>query len=145
MGSIFLCVSSRRIVEVSKKMNSHVMISLFHILVTGPLFIYLGYKAQTQSYAKIPLLVGIIFVGFAFLYLLWKLYSGYDGLMEMIRSGWIYLFHVLLVFPILLYIMVGWYMRPSIPLHSFEIFCLVIFGLLAVMFHVYKMFVRYVM
>jgi len=79
-------------------MDSRILVYLFHIVIVGPLLIYVGIKRDDIPSIMYPILfyLGI----FIILYHLYKVYAN----IKIGKGYWVNLFHVLMVGPILVYI-----------------------------------------
>ena len=79
-------------------MDSHAFVHLFHILIVGGLFLYVGINRE-KIYK--PLFTILLFLGFVIIfYHLYKIY----GYINDQKSYWINLIHVFIIGPLLLYI-----------------------------------------
>ena len=79
-------------------MENHFFLHLFHILVVGGFFMYIGIHRE-NSYTplfKVALVLGIVIV----VYHLYKAYTKY----KIGKGYWVNLIHILLVGPLLIYI-----------------------------------------
>lgn len=79
-------------------MNISILVHLFHILIVGGLFIYLGiYRNDIPKILfSVIFYLGIIII----LYHIYKLYN----YMKAGKNYWVNLFHILIVGPLLIYI-----------------------------------------
>ena len=80
------------------KLDAHTIISLFHVFLVGPLFLYVGIKAANNPKWMFPILLGLG----AFI-IVYHTYLGYKKVMGG-KSAWVNYIHVLLVGPLLVYI-----------------------------------------
>lgn len=112
-------------------MDSHLLLSLFHIFAVVPLFLYVAIsKASTVTgvYGFLLVLGAVILLYHG--YKAWKKYvSGSSSL-------WINLIHVLIVAPLLIYI---GYREKDTPRYAYELLALVAFSALG--YHTYYMIV----
>ena len=78
-------------------MNS-TFIHLFHILIVGGLFLYIGIKQKIMPHYMYNIILG---VGIVILF-----YHGYKGFNKIIigKNAWVNLFHILIVAPLLIYL-----------------------------------------
>lgn len=79
-------------------MNSEALVHLFHILIVGGLFLYVGIERTAIPSALFPILFGLGIV--IILYHIFKVYN----YIQLGRGYWVNLIHILLVGPLLLYI-----------------------------------------
>ena len=79
-------------------MDFHKIIHLFHILIVGGLFLYVGIKRDSISK---PLFLVLFILGFVVI--LYHMYKAYKHMIKK-ESIWISLIHILLVGPLLIYI-----------------------------------------
>ena len=97
----------------------HFMLSLFHLVMVVPLFLFVGYqRSDTPQWVYLSLLsIGVVVT----------LYHGVRLLQRYGRSvfAWVNALHVLLVGPLLCYI--GWYGRDT-PRWAYELLLLLGFG-----------------
>jgi hypothetical protein len=82
-------------------MDSQTIIHLFHILIVGSLFLYVGINRENiyKSLFPVLLILGFIII----LYHLYKMYNYFSNG----KSYWVNLIHVFIVGPLLVYI--GYY------------------------------------
>lgn len=79
-------------------MNTESLVHLFHILIVGGLFLYVGINNTNIPIQMFPLLFGLgIFIIF---YHLFKVYK----YINLGKSYWVNLIHILLVGPLLIFI-----------------------------------------
>jgi hypothetical protein len=80
-------------------MNSQQLLSLFHVLIVGPLFLYVSLTAASLPAFAFPslLALGVILLGY-------QGYKAYTKIMSGSGGYKINLFHVIAVAPVLLYI-----------------------------------------
>lgn len=79
-------------------MESRILVYLFHILIVGPLLIYVGIKRD-----KIPSIMFPILLYLGLFIILYHLYKVYNNI-KLEKGYWVNLFHILIVGPILVYI-----------------------------------------
>ena len=79
-------------------MNINFLVHLFHILIVGGLFIYVGIKRDKISKTLFSILFGL-----GIIIILYHLYKTYNYIKEG-KGYWVNLIHILLVGPLLLYI-----------------------------------------
>jgi hypothetical protein len=110
-------------------MNVHTIISLFHILIFGTLFLYVGIKRDKIQKWLFTLLfyLGIV----VFFYHIYKVYSK----VKTGKSYWIYLLHIIIIAPLLVW--VG-YNGKNTSRKYFEI--LLILGFASIGYHGYYLF-----
>jgi hypothetical protein len=110
-------------------MNYHNVISLFHIILFGGLFLYVGIKKTNIPNWLFTLLfyLGIV----VFFYHIYKVYSK----VKVGKSYWIYLLHIIIIAPLLVW--VG-YKGKNTSRKYFEI--LLILGFASIGYHGYYLF-----
>lgn len=110
-------------------MNPHFVLSLFHLLLVVPLFLFIGFqRADTPQwvYYAIASIGAVIFVFHAFkLFLRLQANSTY---------AWVNAIHVVLVAPLLLYI--GYHQKET-PRTAYELLLMLAFGALG--YHLYSL------
>lgn len=107
-------------------MNSEAFIHLFHIIIVGGIFLYVGINHESISkfYLNLLLPLGIIIIFYHF----YKAYNKYiNG-----KGIWVNLIHILLVGPLLVYI--GYYGEKTARLY-FEL--LMMLGFASIGYHGY--------
>ena len=110
-------------------MDTHLLLSLFHIFAVVPFFLYIALSRASTSYLvyKIAFILGIIVT----------LYHGYKAMIKF-RAGsqslWVNLIHLLFVGPLLIYIGL---METQTPRAAYELLALAGFG--AGGYHVYNL------
>ena len=111
-------------------MNPESLVHLFHILIVGSLFLYVGIERTNIPSFMFPLLLGwgVIVI----LYHMFKVYT----YMKQGRGYWVNLIHILLVGPLLVYI--GYNGEKTARLY-FEL--LLMLGFASIGYHGYYMFV----
>jgi hypothetical protein len=109
-------------------MNAEALVHLFHILIVGGLFLYVGIQRTAIPTALFPILFGLGIV--IILYHIFKVYN----YIQLGRGYWVNLIHILLVGPLLLYI--GYNGEKTARLY-FEL--LLMLGFSAIGYHGYYM------
>lgn len=110
-------------------MDSRVFVHLFHILIVGGLFLYVGIN-RDNTYK--PLFNILLFLGFIIIfYHLYKIY----GYLNADKVIWINLIHVFIVGPLLIYI---GYNGEKTARKFFEI--LLMLGFASIGYHLYYLF-----
>ena len=112
-------------------MISHeLIVHLFHLIIVGSLFLYVGIR---QS--KIP---GFFYPLLLYLGIFIILYHGYKAFKKMQsgKNAWVNFIHILLVAPLLIYI---GYNKISTPRYCYEL--LLMLGFAAIGYHGYYIFV----
>ena len=110
-------------------MDYHALVHLFHILIVGGLFHYVGIN-RDKIYK--PLFNILLFLGFVIIfYHLYKIY----GYLNVGKSIWVNLIHVLIVGPLLVYI---GYTGEKTSRKYFEM--LLMLGFAAIGYHLYYLF-----
>jgi len=107
-------------------MNTDILVHLFHIIIVGSIFLYIGInKTNIPTYAY-PFL---IFLGIVII-----LYHSYKAYIRTIAgtSAWINYIHILLIGPLLIYIGIN---NKNTKSRYFEI--LLMFGFAAIGYHGY--------
>jgi Na+-transporting methylmalonyl-CoA/oxaloacetate decarboxylase beta subunit len=79
-------------------MNKEFLVHLFHIIIIGGLFLYVGIKRK-----NIPNLMFPILFGLGVIVILYHMFNAYKHIIKK-ESYWISLIHILLVGPLLVYI-----------------------------------------
>lgn len=110
-------------------MDSHIMLSLFHLVFVAPLFLGVGFiRSATPEW----LYMGILVLGVAIL-----LYHSYKLLLRIkIKSNytWVNAIHILTVAPLLIYIGIK---KRDTPRFAYEL--LVMLGFAATGYHLYSL------
>ena len=110
-------------------MELRVYVHLFHILLVGSLFLYVGINRTSIPTLLYPILLGLgIIITF---YHSYKLYN----YMKLGKSYWVNLIHILLVGPLLIYI---GYNREKTSRLYFEL--LLMLGFATIGYHGYYLF-----
>lgn len=107
----------------------NLFVRLFHIIIVGILFLYVGIKRQTTSKYIFTLLfvIGIII-------LFYHLYKTYIKLTKNVNP-WVNLFHIIIVAPLIIYIGYNGLNEMNIPRFYFEF--LIMLGSAAIGYHLY--------
>ena len=111
-------------------MNSETLVHLFHVLIIGSLFLYVGIQRTNIPTFMFPLLLGLGVI--VILYHIFKVYT----YMKLGKGYWVNLIHILLVGPVLVYI--GYNGEKTARLY-FEL--LLMLGFAAIGYHGYYMLV----
>jgi hypothetical protein len=111
-------------------MNPESLVHLFHILIVGSLFLYVGIERTNIPSFMFQLLLGLGVI--VILYHMFKVYT----YMKQGRGYWVNLIHILLVGPLLVYI--GYNGEKTARLY-FEL--LLMLGFASIGYHGYYMFV----
>ena len=111
-------------------MNSESIVHLFHVLIIGSLFLYVGIERTNIPTFMFPLLLGLGVI--VILYHIFKVYT----YMKLGKGYWVNLIHILLVGPVLVYI--GYNGEKTARLY-FEL--LLMLGFAAIGYHGYYMLV----
>jgi len=107
-------------------MDVHALVHLFHVLIVGSLFLYVGINRE-KIYA--PLFTILLFLGFIIIfYHLYKIFNAGKGI-------WVNLIHVFIVGPLLVYI---GYTGEKTARKFFEI--LLMLGFASIGYHLYYLF-----
>ena len=110
-------------------MDSRALVHLFHILIVGILFLYVGIKRENIYKPLFPIL---LFLGFVIIfYHLYKIY----GYLDFGKSIWVNLIHIFIVGPLLVYI--GYYVEET-SRKFFEI--ILMLGFASIGYHLYYLF-----
>lgn len=107
--------------------DTHMLLSLSHILVLAPALLYVAFsRAATPGWAYSTLLfVGLFMIA----------YHGYRAFVRIVKKSsyaWVNLIHVMVVAPLLIYI---GYNRQDTPRAAYEM--LAMLGFAAVGYHIY--------
>jgi hypothetical protein len=110
-------------------MDSHALVHLFHILIVGSLFLYVGINREKiyKPLFNILLFLGLVIV----FYHLYKIY----GYLNVGKSIWVNLIHVFIVGPLLIFI---GYTGEKTSRKFFEI--LLMLGFASIGYHLYYLF-----
>ena len=107
-------------------MDSHALVHLFHILIVGGLFLYVGINRE-KIYA--PIFTILLFLGFVIIfYHLYKMFN-------VGKSIWVNLLHVFIIGPLLIYI---GYTGEKTARKFFEILLMLAFA--SIGYHLYYLF-----
>ena len=105
-----------------------VYVHLFHILVVGSLFLYVGIKSTATPNFMFPILfaLGIVII----------LYHGYKTFVKVVahKNPWVNLFHICIVGPLLIYI---GYNKQATPRAAYEFLLMLAFA--SIGYHGYYM------
>ncbi len=110
-------------------MDSHKLVHLFHVLIVGGLFLYVGINRE-KIYGKlftVLFYLGLIII----LYHLYKIY----GYLQASKGIWVNLIHVFIVGPLLVYI---GYNGTKTTHKFFEL--LLMLGFASIGYHLYYLF-----
>lgn len=114
---------------VLDRMDSHILLSLFHIFVVVPYFLYVAFqRSSLPNWVFTTTLVLGIFIG---------LYHGYKAMIRariLSPNLWINVIHVLLVAPLLIYI---GYTGKNTPRPAYELLAMA--GFAALGYHLYSL------
>ena len=108
-------------------MNSHLILSIFHVLFVAPVLIYVGIQR-----ASLPEWAFKALIGLGLIVLLYQSYKSWIKYSSGSLSLWINLIHVFIIAPVILYI--GFNGRNT-PRAAFEI--LLLLGFSAFGYHLY--------
>jgi|UniRef100_A0A6C0I771 hypothetical protein len=108
------------------KFDKHSIIQLFHILLVGPLFLYVGIKGTTIMKQMFPFL--LVLGAFIMSYHMYLAYNKY----KKGESAWINYIHFLIIGPLLVFI---GYQGLETPRSLFEL--LLMLGMAAIGYHGY--------
>ncbi len=113
-------------------MNSHILISLFHILFVVPLFLYVAF----QRAATLEWVYWLLFV----LGLIVFMYHAIKSAYRYVKGStylWVNLIHALLIGPLMIYI--GYYGKKT-PRPAYELLAIAGFGALG--YHIYSILMQ---
>jgi hypothetical protein len=110
-------------------MNPEIFVHLFHILIVGTLFLYVGIKRDTIPKYMYPILLGLGIV-----IIFYHIYKTYNYI-KADKPYWVNLIHIILVGPLLVYI---GYNRENTKRKYFEM--LLMLGFAAIGYHSYYIF-----
>jgi len=111
-------------------MNPEIFVHLFHILIVGGLFLYVGIKRDEISPYMYPILLGL-----GVIIIFYHIYKTYNYI-KADKPYWVNLIHILLVGPLLVYI---GYNRENTKRKYFEL--LLMLGFAAIGYHGYYLFI----
>ena len=111
-------------------MNSETLVHMFHVLIIGSLFLYVGIQRTNIPTFMFPVLLGLGVI--VIFYHIFKVYT----YMKQGKGYWVNLIHILLVGPLLVYI--GYNGEKTRRLY-FEL--LLMLGFAAIGYHGYYMLV----
>lgn len=108
-------------------MDTHLLLSLFHIFAVVPFFLYIALSRANTTYTvyRIAFVVGIVIT-------LYHAYKSFVKFKAGSQSLWVNLLHVLFVGPLLTYI---GYMEQQTPRAAYELLAIAGFG--AAGYHIY--------
>ena len=110
-------------------MSSEIYVHLFHIIIVGGLFLYVGINRENTISILYPLLLGL-----GIIIILYHIYKTYKYMKDG-KGYWINLIHVFLIGPLLIYI---GYNKEKTSRKFFEL--LLLFGFSAIGYHGYYLF-----
>jgi hypothetical protein len=111
-------------------MKTEQLVHLFHILIVGSLFLYVGITRE-----KIPSLMYPILLTLGIIIIVYHIYKTYNY-MKLDKPYWVNLIHILIVGPLLVYI---GYNRENTTRGYFEL--LLMLGFASIGYHGYYMIV----
>jgi hypothetical protein len=102
-------------------MNSLFLVHLFHILIIGSLFLYVGiYNSKIVSWMYPFLLILGVFI------IAYHSFSAYSYIMKG-KSAWVNLFHIIIVAPLLIYI---GYKNKTTPYSAYQFVLMLAFAVI---------------
>ena len=110
-------------------MDTHLLLSLFHIFAVVPFFLYIALSRGSTTYTvyKVAFVIGLVIM----------LYHAYKAFLKF-KSGsqslWVNVIHFLFIGPLLIYI---GYMEQQTPRAAYELLALSGFGALG--YHIYHL------
>ena len=107
-------------------MDSHSLVYIFHILIVGSLFLYVGIYRD-----KIPQLIYPVLFYLGIIIIAYHIYKMYNY-MKAGKNYWVNLFHILIVGPLLVYI---GYNKDKVQRLYFEL--LLMLGFASIGYHGY--------
>lgn len=110
-------------------MNTHVVLSLFHIFAVVPLFLYVALSRTNTPHALYT-----TFIVLGFIILVYHAMKAFRKFLAGSSSLWVNLVHVIAVAPLLLFI--GWKGKDT-PRYAYELLALVAFAALG--YHAYAL------
>ena len=110
-------------------MNESSLVHLFHILIIGSLFLYVGINKTAIPQIMFPILLGLGIV-----IILYHIYKAYNNIQHK-KGFWVNLIHIILVGPLLVYI---GYTGEKTSRKFFEL--LLMLGFAAIGYHLYYLF-----
>jgi len=110
-------------------MNPEIFVHLFHILIVGSLFIYVGIIRE-----KMPSILFPILLGLGVVIIIYHIYKAYRY-MKADKPYWVNLIHIILIGPLLVYI---GYNKEDTSRRYFEI--LLMLGFASIGYHGYYLF-----
>ena len=110
-------------------MNKEVYVHLFHILIVGSLFLYVGISRDKTISILYPILLGL-----GIIIIFYHIYKTYKYIKDN-KGYWVNLIHIFLIGPLLIYI---GYNREKTSRKYFEM--LLLFGFASIGYHGYYLF-----
>jgi hypothetical protein len=110
-------------------MNPEIFVHLFHMLIVGSLFIYVGIIRE-----KMPSILFPILLGLGIVIIIYHIYKAYRY-MKADKPYWVNLIHIILIGPLLVYI---GYNKEDTSRRYFEI--LLMLGFASIGYHGYYLF-----
>ena len=107
-------------------MDKEVYVHLFHIIIVGSLFLYVGISRDNTISILYPILLGL-----GIIIILYHIYKTYKYIKDN-KGYWVNLIHIFLIGPLLIYI---GYNREKTSRKFFEI--LMLFGFSSIGYHGY--------
>lgn len=107
-------------------MNISTLVHLFHIIIVGGLFLYVGINREKISKSLFPILLGL-----GIIIILYHIYKTYNYIKQG-KGFWVNLIHIFIVGPLLVYI--GYYGEKTARLY-FEL--LLMLGFASIGYHGY--------
>lgn len=112
-------------------MDTEIFVHLFHVIIVGGLFLYVGIMRDNIPKFMYPILLGL-----GIIITIYHIYKAY-AYMRKGSSFWVNLIHVLLVGPLLIFI---GYNKEKTPRLYFEL--LIMLGFASIGYHSYYMIPR---
>jgi len=110
-------------------MSSSTFVHLFHIIIVGGLFLYVGIAKTSISSIMYPFLIGL-----GIIIILYHIFKAYKKLKDG-KNPWVNYIHIFIVGPLLVYIGIN---REKTARYWFEI--LLMLGFAAIGYHGYYLF-----
>jgi hypothetical protein len=111
-------------------MISEILVHIFHILIVGTLFLYVGIKRDKISSYMYPILLGL-----GIIIIFYHIYKAYNYI-NLDKPYWVNIIHILLVGPLLVYI---GYNKEYTKRKYFEM--LLMLGFASIGYHGYYLFI----